>query len=165
MSESTQFSQAIRSWMDVFMHRSMRGWGLFAKSTGLSMPQFSVMMQLHHRGNCAIGDISERFDITNAAASQLVDKLVQSGFIKREEDPQDRRAKMLNLTDKGKGLIQRGIEERYSWVDQLAGKLTTEERAKVTDALNIMTRAAQELETEQVGNLRASLYLSHSIHK
>jgi len=80
------------------------------------MPQFSVMMQLHHRGNCAIGDISERFDITNAAASQLVDKLVQSGFIKREEDPQDRRAKMLNLTDKGKDLIQRGIEDAIASV-------------------------------------------------
>jgi len=150
MIKSPQFSQAIRSWMDVFMHRSMRGWGLFAKSTGLSMPQFSVMMQLHHRGNCAIGDISERFDITNAAASQLVDKLFQGGFIKREEDPQDRRAKMLNLTDKGKDLIQRGIEERYRWVDQLSSKLTVEERDQVTDALNIMTRAAQELEAEPV---------------
>jgi len=116
MTKSPQFSQAIRSWMDVFMHRSMRGWGLFAKSTGLSMPQFSVMMQLHHRGNCAIGDISERFDITNAAASQLVDKLLQSGLIKREEDPQDRRAKMLNLTDKGKDLIQRGIEDAIASV-------------------------------------------------
>jgi DNA-binding MarR family transcriptional regulator len=150
MTKSPPFSQAIRSWMDVFMHRSMRGWGLFAKSTGLSMPQFSVMMQLHHRGNCAIGDISERFDITNAAASQLVNKLVQSGFIKREEDPQDRRAKMLNLTDKGRELIQRGIEERYRWVDELAGKLTVEERAKVTEALNIMTQAAKELEAEPV---------------
>ena len=150
MTRSPQFSQAIRSWMDIFMHRSMRGWGLFAKSTGLSMPQFSVMMQLHHRGNCAIGDISERFDITNAAASQLVDKLVQSGFIKREEDPQDRRAKMLNLTNKGMDLIQRGIEERYRWVDDLAGKLTLEERAKVTEALNFMTRAARELEAEPI---------------
>jgi DNA-binding MarR family transcriptional regulator len=150
MTKSPQFSQAIRSWMDVFMHRSMRGWGLFAKSTGLSMPQFSVMMQLHHRGNCAIGDIGERFDITNAAASQLVDKLVQTGFIKRDEDPRDRRAKMLNLTDKGRDLIQRGIEERYRWVDNLAGKLTAEERVKVTEALNIMTRAAQELEAEPV---------------
>ena len=150
MTESPQFSQAIRSWMDVFMHRSWRSWGQFAKSTGLSMPQFSILMQLHHRGNCAIGDISERFDITNAAASQLVDKLVQGGFIRREEDPQDRRAKMLNLTEKGRDLIQRGIEERYRWVDQLSGKLTTEERAQVTDALNIMTRAAQELEAEPI---------------
>jgi DNA-binding MarR family transcriptional regulator len=150
MTKSLQFSEAIRSWMDVFMHRSMRGWGLFAKSTGLSMPQFSILMQLHHKGVCGVSDISERFDITNAAASQLVDKLVQSGFIKREEDPQDRRAKLLNLTDKGKELIQRGIEERYRWVDQLAERLTMEERVQVSEALNIMSRAARELEAEPV---------------
>ena len=148
--KSPQFSQAIRSWMDVFMHRSMRTWGLFAKSTGLSMPQFSILMQLHHKGVCGVSDISERFDITNAAASQLVDKLVQSGLIQREEDPQDRRAKLLNLTDKGQDLIQQGIEERYRWVDQLAERLTAEERVQVSEALDIMTRAAQELEAEPV---------------
>jgi DNA-binding MarR family transcriptional regulator len=150
MTKQIQFTQSIRAWMDIFMHRSMRVWGLFAKSTGLSMPQFSVLMQLHHRGNCAVGDISERFDITNAAASQLVDKLVQSGLIQREEDPHDRRAKLLNLTGKGRDLIQQGIEERYHWVEELAGRLSAEERAQVSDALNIMTRAAQELELETV---------------
>ena len=150
MSKSAQFSQAIRSWMDVFMQRSMRGWGLFAKSTGLSMPQFSVMMQLHYKGACGMSQVSERFEITAAAASQLVDKLVQSGLIKRDEDPHDRRAKVLNITDKGRELIQRGIEERYRWVDQLEGRLTVGERAQVSEALNIMIRAAQELEAEPV---------------
>lgn len=114
------------------------------------MPQFSILMQLHHKGVCGVSDISERFDITNAAASQLVDKLVQSGFIKREEDPHDRRAKLLNLTDKGKELIQQGIEERYRWVDQLAERLTIEERLQVSEALNIMTHAAMEMEAEPI---------------
>lgn len=150
MTKSSPFSRAIRSWMDVFMQRSMRGWGLFAKSTGLSMPQFSMMMQLHYKGACGMSQVSERFEITPAAASQLVDKLVQSGLIKRDEDPRDRRAKVLNITDKGRELIQRGIEERYRWVDQLEGKLTAEERAQVSDALNIMTRAAKELEAEPI---------------
>jgi len=150
MTKSIQFTQAIRSWMDIFMHRSMRGWGLFAKATGLSMPQFSIMMQLHYRGACGMSEISERFEISAAAASQLVDKLVQSGFIARGEDPNDRRAKLLNLTDKGAELIKEGIEERYRWVDQLSEKLTAEERALVSDALNIMTRAAEELEAKPV---------------
>lgn len=110
MTKQIQFTQSIRAWMDVFMHRSMRGWGRFAKSTGLSMPQFSVMMQLHYRGACGMSRISEGYDITPAAASQLVDKLVQSELIQRVEDPNDRRAKLLNLTDKGKELIQRGME-------------------------------------------------------
>ena len=97
-----------------------------------------------------MSEISERFDISAAAASQLAEKLVQSGFIKREENANDRRAKFLNLTDKGRELIQQGIEERYRWVDELAGKLTTEERTQVSEALNIMTRAAQEMEVESV---------------
>lgn len=132
------------------MHRSMHGWSHFAKSMGLSMQQFGILMQLHHHGECGVSGLSEHFDITSAAVSQLVDKLVQSGLVQREEDPHDRRAKSLNLTDKGKELIQRGIEERYRWVDQLAGKLTVEERAKVTEALNMMTEAAKEMEAAAV---------------
>ena len=150
MSRHIQFNKSIRVWMDIFMHRSMRGWGRYAKSTGLSMPQFSVLMQLHHKGACGMSMISEGYDITPAAASQLVDKLVQSGLIQRVEDPQDRRAKLLNLTDKGRDLVQQGIEERYRWVDELAEKLTVEERDQVSQALNIMARAAQELESEPV---------------
>ena len=150
MMKSTQFTQAIRSWMDVFMHRSMRGWGRYAKSTGLSMPQFSIMMQLHYRGACGMSRISEGYDITPAAASQLVDKLVHNGLIQRVEDPNDRRAKLLSLTDKGRDLVLQGIEERYRWVDELSGKLTAEERDQVSAALVIMTRAAREMESELV---------------
>lgn len=148
MVSSPQLIQIIRQFMDIAMHHSMRERSHFAKAIGLSMPQFGILMQLHYRGNCGVSDISNRFDITSAAASQLVDKLVQSSLIQREEDPSDRRAKLLNLTDKGKELIQQGIEERYRWVDQLAEKLTVEERAKVAEALNILTQAAKELEAE-----------------
>ena len=150
MTATSQLIQSIRQFMDFAMHHSMREHSHFAKSIGLSMPQVGILMQLHYRSNCGISDIGERFDITNAAASQLVDKLVQSGLIQREEDPNDRRAKRLSLTAKGKELIQQGIEERYRWVDQLATKLTAEERDKVSEALQIMTQAAKELEAEPV---------------
>ena len=131
--------------MDVFMHRSMRGWMHFAKSTGLSMPQFSIMMQLHHRGPCGMSEISERFDISNAAASQLVEKLVQSEHIERAEDPSDRRAKVLQLTPNGKDLIEAGFKERYKWMDELVSNLKAEEREKVVEALTILTEAARNM--------------------
>jgi DNA-binding MarR family transcriptional regulator len=150
MTKQGQFSQSIRAWMDVFLQRSMGNWWRFARSTGLSMPQFSLMMQMYHRGACGMSGISERFEITPAAASQMVDKLVQSGFMVRGEDPSDRRAKLLNLTAKGKELVEQSIEERFRWVDELAGKLTPEERAQVGEALELMTRAAQEIESEPV---------------
>ncbi len=148
MTKELQFSQSVRAWMDVFMQRSMGNWWRFARSTGLSMPQFSLMMQMYHRGACGMSGISERFEITPAAASQMVDKLVHSGYMVREEDPSDRRAKLLNLTDKGRHLIEQGIEERYRWVDDVAGKLNPEERTRIVEALEMMMRATQELEKE-----------------
>jgi DNA-binding MarR family transcriptional regulator len=132
--------------MDVFMHRSMRGWNHFAKSAGLSMPQFSILMQLHHKGSCGVSEISERFDITNAAASQLVDKLVQSGLLERAEHPADRRAKVLSLTAQGQSLVEQGFQERHRWLEELVGSLSTEEKVKVGEALTILTAAARKLE-------------------
>jgi DNA-binding MarR family transcriptional regulator len=149
MTKPTQFSQTLRAWMDVFMHRSMRGWNRFAKSTGLSMPQISILMQLHHKGPCGMSEVSERFDITAAAASQLVDKLVHAGYLERAEDPSDRRARLLTLSAKGEELIQQGTEERYRWMDDFTSKLSTEEQAKVVEALNILTEASRTMEARK----------------
>jgi DNA-binding MarR family transcriptional regulator len=147
MTNSPQ--QTVHAWMDMFMHRSMRGWSHFAKSAGLSMPQFSILMQLHHKGACGVSDISERFDITNAAASQLVEKLVQSGHLERAEDPSDRRAKVLNLTTSGQALIEQGNQERHRWMDDLVKNLSYEEKGKVSEALTILTQAAQQMDENE----------------
>lgn len=149
MTSPLQLKQSLREWMDVFMHRSMRGWMTFAKSTGLSMPQFSILMQLHHKGSFGMSQISEKFDITAAAASQLTEKLVQGGYIERAEDPNDRRAKLIQLTPKGMDLIEAGIKERYRWMDEITSKLTAEEKGKVTEALTILTETAKKLEDSQ----------------
>ena len=148
MISSSQLTQTLRSFMDVAMQHSLQERAHLAKQSGLSMPQFGILMQIHYRANCGISDISNRFDITNAAASQLVDKLVQSGLVQREEDPQDRRAKLLNLTEKAKEMIQHGTEGRYRWVEDVAQKLSPQEREQVNQALDILTRALKELEME-----------------
>jgi len=149
MTESIQITQPLRAWMDVFMHRSMRGWNQFAKSTGLSMPQFSILMQLHYKGACGMSAISERFDVSAAAASQLVDKLVQAGYIERTEDPSDRRAKLLKLSTNGAKLVEDGIQERYSWMDELTSRLSAAEQTKISEALTLLTEAARQMEQRE----------------
>jgi DNA-binding MarR family transcriptional regulator len=136
----------MRAWMDVAMHRSMRGWSHDAKATGLSMPQFSILMQLFFRGNCGISDISDRFEITAAAASQHVDNLVQAGMIERTEDAHDRRVRQIELSAKGRNLLEKGIHERYRWMDKLADALNEKDREKIAEALTVLTEAARKLE-------------------
>jgi DNA-binding MarR family transcriptional regulator len=93
-----------------------------------------------------MSEISERFDVTPAAASQLVEKLVQAGYLERTEDPSDRRAKLLKLSPAGTKLLEEGIRERYRWMDDLVQSLSAEEQVKVGEALEILTRAAQSVE-------------------
>jgi len=146
MPEFVSFSDTVRSFMDIFMQRSMRGWKHFARNSGLSMAQFSIIMQVHHGGPCSISDIGERFETSNAAASQLAEKLVQSGYLDRTEDPKDRRTRLLTLSQKGKDFVEESIRERYRWVDELASHLNLEEKEKVAEALELMTEAARKLQ-------------------
>jgi DNA-binding MarR family transcriptional regulator len=146
MPKSVGFPQALRAWMDVAMHRSMHGWSHHAKASGLSMPQFSILMQLYYRGHCGISDIRDRFEITAAAASQHVENLVRAGLIERTEVETDRRVKQVQLSARGRHVIEDGISERYRWMDQLAGSLDDAQRDQISAALVILTEAARKLE-------------------
>ncbi len=149
MIEPSQFSQSLRGWMDTFVHRSMRDSARFVKASGFSIPQFFLLMHLRHREHCGISDLSEHMEISNAAASQLVDKLVHAELLVRTEDPDDRRAKQVTLSQKGKELIQQGIEERYRWVEELADVLSVEEKMKVTEALKILNETMKRVENRE----------------
>jgi DNA-binding MarR family transcriptional regulator len=146
MSKTSNLNQALRTWMDVAMHRSMRGWSHHAKSMGLSMAQFSILMQLQHHGQCGISDISERFEISPAAASQHVEKLVQAGLLARLETPEDRRVREIQLTDKGRSLIEKGMTQRHAWLERLAATFGEADRQRIAMALTELTEAARTLD-------------------
>ena len=149
MSTAKQFNTALRDWAEIFMTYSMREWVRFVKSSGLSMPQFSTLMRLYYHGGCGISEISAHLDVTAPAASQMVDRLVQMGLLERGEDPNDRRAKQVTLSAKGRALIEKGIEARNRWSEELATKLAAEQRGVVVEALTLLTEAASKLEPKQ----------------
>jgi len=146
MSDSLQISKTLREWVEATTHRTMRDQSRYVKSLGFSMPQFFLLMQVYHRKQCGISDLSERMEITAAAASQTVDKLVQSGLLERTEDPNDRRAKQVTLSPKGRDLIEKSIGERFRWVDDLVKNLSREDRVKVGEALTILIEAGKTVD-------------------
>ena len=146
MTDSSQISKSLREWVEVITHRTMRDQSRYVKSLGFSMPQFFLLMQVYHKKNCGISDLSEHMEITTAAASQTVEKLVQSGLLERAEDPTDRRAKQVTLSPKGRDLIERSLAERFRWVDDLEKRLSREDRIKVVEVLNILSEATKNVD-------------------
>jgi DNA-binding MarR family transcriptional regulator len=104
----------------------------------------SVLMRLFMRGNSGVSEIGGHLGVTSAAASQTVDHLVQMGFIERTEDPEDRRAKQLTLTNKGREIIARGVETRSKWVEGLTNSLSADQQNMIINALTLLTEAARK---------------------
>ncbi|MGD0751046.1 MAG: MarR family transcriptional regulator [Anaerolineales bacterium] len=146
MSPTKVFTEVIREWSEVFMQRSMRDFRKFMDETGLSFSQINILMRLIHAGSTGVSEIGEQLGVSNAAASQAVDRLVVLDLIKRTEDPTDRRAKLLALTQKGRTLIESGIEARSRWVEGLTDALTPEQQNMIVAALTLLTAAARATE-------------------
>ncbi len=139
-----KLSEAMQEWTEVFVRRSGHDFKRFMVDTGLSFTQVNVVMRLFHGGISSVSDIGEHARVTSAAASQTVDQLVQLGLIERTEDPNDRRAKQLTLTPKGRALIKNVIEARSKWIESLANSLTPEQQELVISAFTLLTEAANK---------------------
>lgn len=146
MTDSPQISLSLREWVELITHRTMRDHSRYVKSLGLSMPQFFLLMHLHHKKQCGITDLSDHMEITTAAASQTVDKLVQGGLLERAEDPNDRRAKQVTLSPKGLELIGKSNSERFRWVEKMEKNLSADQKAKIREVLTILTEAERSFE-------------------
>jgi DNA-binding MarR family transcriptional regulator len=144
MSPTKVLTEVIREWSEVFMQRSMRDFKRFMDRTGLSFSQINILMRLVHGGSTGVSEIGEQLGVTNAAASQAVERLVQLGLIERTEDPEDRRAKRLALTQKGCALIEESVEARSKWIEGLTDALTPEQQNMIISALTLLTEAARK---------------------
>ncbi len=139
------FLETMQDWMEIFMRRSMSKFRQYLKENGFSMTQMTSMFQILHCGSCSISDLAAHLDISNAAASQSTERLVQQGLLTRNEDPNDRRNKRLELTEKGKNTVAESMQARQMWFQELVGLLDDTEKKQIISALEILTTKTKEL--------------------
>lgn len=82
----------------------------------------NVMEQLSFEDGLRLTDIARRAGITAQSAGALVDELEELKYVERREDPDDRRAKRIHLTAKGRrnadlawGIVE-GLEDELEGV-------------------------------------------------
>jgi DNA-binding MarR family transcriptional regulator len=146
MSSTKQFESIMRAWLEVFMSRSNEAFVRFLKKKELNYAQYGALMRLDHHGDCAVSDLGKQFGISNPAASQLVEKLVQVGLVERTESEHDRRMKQLALTSQGRALVRASMDARLDWARELGAALAPERRDAIAQALADLIAAAQTIE-------------------
>lgn len=145
MSNKDEFNLVLREWIEVFMRHSMHSFTNWMADHDLSRSQVSALMMINHRKNCQVTMIGEDLGISTPAASQLVDRLVQLDMVEREEDPDDRRVKILALSKKGRELIHEGFKARLYWTDELTESLSEKNLEDITQGFKNMVAVAEKI--------------------
>ena len=141
-----ELTQTLLDWTAAFMRRSMADFMRFTRREGLSMVQINVLMRIYYHGDCDISTLLESLQVSKAAAGQLVERMEQQGLVERRANPQDRRARSLSLTARGRTLVEDSIAARQAWMADLIDRIAPEERAATIKALRGLTAAAENLE-------------------
>lgn len=79
--------------------------------------------------------LAEHLGVTKQATSELVGYLVRSGYLTRVPDPDDRRARLLVLTERGHSCTRAAQQAASDVVDRWNTKITSQQQANLSSAL------------------------------
>ncbi len=85
----------------------------------LSLLQIEALIYIMKNNDCQMREIAERFKIEMPTATSLINKLCIMKLTKRISDKKDRRIVRINLTEKGKQLLDEAMEERSKKIHKL----------------------------------------------
>ncbi len=148
MSTSKEFVSVAGEWMRLSMHNVMGGFFHYARKLGLSPMHLGALMKMGRAGAARVADLGGDFGVTTAAVSQMLDRLVSLGLVTRAEDPEDRRAKRIALTERGRNTVDKAMQARNGWLELVASSMTRAETESACEALKTLVEKARLLERE-----------------
>jgi DNA-binding MarR family transcriptional regulator len=140
----TSSSSDLHKGLHIILSHVVQDFMSFMKQNNLSTPQIYALMYIYHAGECQVSDIGALATVSNAAASQLVERLVQQDLVERQEDPANRRIKILKLSEKGKELMQNSISANHFLMNVMA-QLTPDQNKIIHAALVILAQTARKI--------------------
>lgn len=138
-----RLGRALQVWGRLLLHHAAQDMHTVTRQTGLSASQVGTLFLLHRHGGCQVTDLGQTLGLTTAAASHLVERMVQLDLLERRAVPGDRRARRVLLSAGGHSLVAQLTAARLAWLTRLARSLTPREQQSVARALECLARAAR----------------------
>jgi DNA-binding MarR family transcriptional regulator len=102
----------------------------------LSFTTLSVLHTLSHTGGpMRLTALTATEQVTQSAMTQLVTRLERDGFVERRPDPNDGRAVLVHLTDRGAAVVNGRHADRVANLTKLIKQLTPGDRRAIASAL------------------------------
>lgn len=92
-----------------------------------------------------VGEVARRLGVTLPTVTAVMDKLVERGLVRRDEDPVDRRQHVCRLTGDGKALLHRLMAGRRAFTNALLEHMDNRELTAFLRGMQVLMAAAKRL--------------------
>ncbi len=116
----------------------------FQGSTALTPSQLSALATLEELGPLRISALATVESVGAPVATRVVSSLEELGLLARTDDPEDKRACLVELTDLGRETLATVWGERTVGLSSRMDALTVAERGKLEAALPALEKIARD---------------------
>jgi len=100
------------------------------QSLGLGLSDFAVLEAILNKGPTPVNAIGEKVRLTSGSITTAVDRLEQRGLVERRNHPDDRRSRVVHLTEAGRRMIACAFADHEKAMEAAAAALAPAERAQ-----------------------------------
>lgn len=117
----------------------------------LTMSQLKMMFVLYSAmgptgaNGLRVSEVARGLGVTLPTVTAVMDRLVERGLVRRDEDTLDRRQHVCRLTAEGRRLIQRLMAGRRTFTHALLEQLDVEELEAFLRGMQVLLMAAERL--------------------
>jgi len=108
---------------------------------GVTFSQCHIISALDVHGETSIKQLAAIMEQNTSTLSRVIDGMVNAGLVERQIDPADRRAVILRLTEKGKGIAETINQQFTILCQQVFHYLPKEKHAMLIESLALLSTA------------------------
>jgi len=123
MASREQVADALRD----FYLRSHRVVDRIMTARGASFARAKMLAHIAREGALRSADLALALDYAPRTVTEAIDGLERDGLVRREPDPEDRRAKRILLTPAGRAAAEAADSSRHLFLDTIFGALSADE--------------------------------------
>jgi DNA-binding MarR family transcriptional regulator len=129
------FSQVVTLFDPIRLH----AWA----NLGLTLPTLKVIVLIRAEPGAPSGVIASRLGVTPSTVTGLVDRLVNQGLVRRDEDPRDRRLVRNFLTEAGERTVGDLERQAREVIGDLLSELTDAQLVRLVEGLDDVIAVAR----------------------
>jgi MarR family transcriptional regulator, organic hydroperoxide resistance regulator len=130
-----ELSKLLQEMLGLIHRRSAGDTLAVMNAAAITMPQLVALFGLRKFGAHSVCDIADKLNLSRAATSHLVERLVQAKLVSRVEDEGDRRQKRVSINARGMELLGRIDRTRIQEFAGAVAKLSPALRHALRDVL------------------------------